>query len=622
MNTRIPMNSAALKKAFPDIYRDFFSQNSIVCSAPRSLTWFGEHVNQHEGLTLRQQIPLRTYVGITPRSNGMVRIVNVRTFDTHTQTFHDNVSADDYKKNKIEKELLPFLTALCGAHEGDGFDISILAELPLERSVGSIGSLYVPLIITCLLHYDRLSPADVTGWRERPIPELISDPHTKFDITFRTIWKWEALQFPLPSATNPFTSLVPSATPILYSSKYDLSTSPSSHMRRATLDINELEAIDRAQYWGARLGDLFPNPVGWPFPFDCGLITTGENRSVLDTIFSLGELEDEVVEATKKMQTLVEPLFTATPSEARPAFARFFNTDDREDLWRKYTSALHMLSFQKFVAIHEIFTRGFTQKMLTTLCDVMNKTQAILYPLNFSTRTMERILHTFKKYAEEKTDSHMIAAKMNSTSQRGNILFVTPSLTIRPWIDDIITLLQKEVNPRVNLDYASWLDGYEMEGGVKIEQYLDLGMYSPHLEPDAIACMHVAANGMRTASVTSRADAIAIGADIQFDAVNEKILVAGKPVTSKELPSQSAAVAVFTALIDAPGGKVHNGQLPPSSYQSYRNELQGKIIGPLVKLVHERTGKTLNVSIEGKLTDFWVYCDTKGLDTAVIRRLT
>src|SRR3989338_4110777 len=107
MPERIPMNSAAIKKAFPHVYRDFFAQSSIVCSAPRSLTWFGEHINQHEGLTLRQQLPLRTYVGITPRSNGAVRIVNVFTFDTHTKTFHSNASADDYKKNKIEKELLP-----------------------------------------------------------------------------------------------------------------------------------------------------------------------------------------------------------------------------------------------------------------------------------------------------------------------------------------------------------------------------------------------------------------------------------------------------------------------------------------------------------------------------------
>jgi hypothetical protein len=69
MENRIPMNSQSLQEKFPQVYQEFFSKCPIVVSCPRSFTWFGEQAVRYEGLSLRQNLPLRTYVGITLQKN-------------------------------------------------------------------------------------------------------------------------------------------------------------------------------------------------------------------------------------------------------------------------------------------------------------------------------------------------------------------------------------------------------------------------------------------------------------------------------------------------------------------------------------------------------------------------
>ena len=64
---RIRMNSASLQEKFPEIYQELFSHADIVTSAPGNFYWIGEYAIVFAGaLGIKQNIPLRVYVGIEP----------------------------------------------------------------------------------------------------------------------------------------------------------------------------------------------------------------------------------------------------------------------------------------------------------------------------------------------------------------------------------------------------------------------------------------------------------------------------------------------------------------------------------------------------------------------------
>src|SRR3989338_3068195 len=215
MIKRTPLNSKTLKNRFPEIYSEFFSKCTVVCSSPRSITLLGEHAVRYGGITLRQSIPIRTYVGITPNKNSKIHIVWHKTFDPLLETFRD-IETDEINKEKIEQQLLPFLE-FHGVHCTSGFNIYILSELPFERAIGSAGAFFCPLIASFLLHTGKLTQEHINIWKTKTVADLIASPDTQFDSTFHIIWEWENIIYTAPSGANPFVALLPSTTPIIYS---------------------------------------------------------------------------------------------------------------------------------------------------------------------------------------------------------------------------------------------------------------------------------------------------------------------------------------------------------------------------------------------------------------------
>jgi hypothetical protein len=63
---------------------------------------------------------------------------------------------------------------------------------------------------------------------------------------------------------------------------------------------------------------------------------------------------------------------------------------------------------------------------------------------------------------------------------------------------------------------------------------------------------------------------------------------------------------VLSYLLKHPSIDVANKQLPVSSYSQNKNEMQGKIIIPLTKLVQEIIGKDLLLTCKGSNVDFFL----------------
>jgi len=69
-----------------------------------------------------------------------------------------------------------------------------------------------------------------------------------------------------------------------------------------------------------------------------------------------------------------------------------------------------------------------------------------------------------------------------------------------------------------------------------------------------------------------------------LDKIANKIYINGKPITSKQLVSQTSTIDVLEALLDAQGTSIHSKQLASSSYTKQKNQMVGKILLPLKEL--------------------------------------
>ncbi|MEK7173213.1 MAG: hypothetical protein AAB740_04560, partial [Patescibacteria group bacterium] len=98
-----------------------------------------------------------------------------------------------------------------------------------------------------------------------------------------------------------------------------------------------------------------------------------------------------------------------------------------------------------------------------------------------------------------------------------------------------------------------------------------------------------------------------------------RIFIKGQPLNSQELHSQKAAIRILKILLTKIGQEVSNNELPPSSYANDRYELQGKIVSPLIKIVEQKTKKTLDLKIRSEASQFYLKLNPSNLRIWLVR---
>lgn len=595
MAERIIMNSEFLQKKFPEIYQEMFSKCSLVCSAPRSFPWFGEQSVRYEGLVMRQNLPLKTYVGLIPLTKEKgIKILQCQTFNPANQSFRKE-NFDYYQKEKIETYLPLFLKKEIGIEIPDGLGIYILNEIPYERGLGS-GVFFSILITSLLIFFQQLEKSDIANWKKASSLELKNNKDLKFDKTFRLIWKWENFLYPGTSGGN-LVGIIPSNSPILYFSKTSI---PSQVRLKKQLKLDELNFVDKSNYWPIRFNEIYDQPTEVIWPFDFGLIYTGENRDIRDAINLVKKINAGISDNAAQCELDLKSYMKDCPADSIPALYKI--CQNKETVWEKYISTLVVHSLQSTQAFKKIASDHFSDETFKELVELINKEQYLFYLLNFSSPKLNNFISSLreilKKHSQE--DTH-IGIKMAGSSRRGDVVFMAESHHLRKNAEDAVNKLKEDFGSEISLDYASWLDGYENEGGIKIEQFWQEKIYSPFVPEDSLILKEIKGEGVVT-HLSSYDKLKRENYTILLDTLENKIYIKGRPLTSKNLPSQAATIQILTALLESDTRSLSNSNLPSFSYTKYRNEMQGKIVGPLTKL----TDGKIKISLEGGLMNFVV----------------
>jgi hypothetical protein len=171
----------------------------------------------------------------------------------------------------------------------------------------------------------------------------------------------------------------------------------------------------------------------------------------------------------------------------------------------------------------------------------------------------------------------------------------------------------KEAYASMRVSYVSYIDGAGSEG-LKIEKSNKQNVWSPYDKGEQM----IVEDWEGGISYPSSINPEEMEYDLVLDMVQNKILIQKEYITSKELHSQRMTLDVLNILLMKLGQEVSNAELPVSSYAQNKNEMQGKIIIPLSKLILEKTGKKILLTCKGSNTKYYLKLSRNDLTLAYI----
>jgi mevalonate kinase len=617
------MNSENLQEAFPEVYRDFFCKNNLVVSSNRLFWWTGEYAELFGGAAIVQKLPLKIYVGLESYRQNSIKIESYKIFIPAHKSFEEKIF-NQFTEKRLYSFLKPLLINLNNGQPFPGFKINILAELSLERGLGSFGSLSAALIVAILLFLKKIDKSVLGSWQNKEFFELIQNQELKFNYIFKLAWKMEAaIDSSQASGCRSFCSLVNCDNPIIYFTEKRSGDVNYHQGARVPSDIDShFEILDHTNYWAYDFNKFFNLKGMSDWPIDYGLIFSGDLRltgNIIRTgMNTRNVLENLCLDLTKHFDKYFKQP-TPLPS---PMFYEWMVNEKSEGLWRRYISALATISLETLKNFKDVFESGGSEETLNNFFKSLNNYQYVFHLLKISSTTLDYICYYIYHETMQKNGGQ-IGIKFSGSGGGGDVVFAMPYGKYQDLIEKCIENLRQKTKKDVDLDYASWLDGFSSEG-VIIQQDLASQVYSPYISKESV-CVRFQTKDKKgeTDIVTLESfEKIKSKLDLILDEAENKIYIRGKSLSSKEIHSSKVTIEVLKVLLENLDKEVFSRQFKPSSYID-RNEMQSKIISPLSLVIKKRLNKKLLLKISGGLgKNFMMKLSSSNLKIAqIIRRI-
>jgi hypothetical protein len=596
-STEHPINTRELQERFRDVYRSFFLAHEIVVSADLCFPLTPGLAWQAGAPEIFHKLPLRAYVGVRREGSPLsCRIARTQVYDSVHDAF-DEAHEPPLPWPLVEAFLCTHLREQV-PQLATGITIDLLIETVEQRGLSApIASLMIAAI--------RLMCGEDLGVLDAMAHHPSSSAFLKHHAQANTLRA--ACYFGTSHGTKEYAGVVATQTPSVYFAEERQGSIQSPVEGLFPLDVSsDLDRLSQLHWWGYALSDF---QCQGDFPLD------------VVSLHQEGFLRDYRTVASHVKQSLM-PAFDALRDEACTWFeeAREGAKDGRLPAFLKETS--DGAYFQQFIRGHSIKHLELLRSLIELYQEPLD-TSAALHMLE----TIDSILNSHAPFVELPSDYTMLRIReikrlademgipvairaLHWGKQDGNLMVYSRVKTFREPLLQLVETWSTQKTHRVFTDFLSWRDGFGSEG-LKVDQHVERGRIAA-AAGEGIQRLTVwnRKSGYRSSLVGMKDD---VPVDVLFDASTHRVLVAGKTVTSKELPSQKATVDIFAQLFRALGSPMPGRDLPARTYSNYRNELQGKILGPLDALVEERCGKPMGAHIQGSLTEFQVTCDPRGL---------
>jgi len=618
-------NSKAIKEAFPEVYKDFFSICATVISAPGNFLWAGNYGLLSGSLGVTQNLPLRVYVGLEETCGGQVIFGKCFVFDSQEHKFID------YKMNQtIKEEVSLFLEEefkkILTQRKFKGLKIHLLSEMPIGYGVNASGALAAALVSAAFLHYQLLAPSELINFSISQTEKLIKN--NLFNRLFRFAWKLESIfHGGLTSGVGAFTPFIGGRSPIAYFIEEPLADGDEKKSGgiKFFCDIGQgvqknFNLIDRMRFNAFRVSELSVDKREFFFPFDFGLINSSASGASIIANRALECMGEMLQETEPFFQKIFIPYLEQRGFTRSAIFKETFSPNPAQKVWGSLLHIISTFSVNILFALHQLNRKYFSASDFGRLAENLNKYQNIYRIVGTSSLFTERLYSLLEQKVRSLNYECGVGFKLTNNTHGGFIIFVINSHRLRKKIFEVVEEVKKEIKESITVDWISWRDGLENEG-IKIEQSLTNQIYSNFISRGALIVLHLDESGLHedlyTLEEFSRAKK---DMDVLLDSINEEIWIKGEKITSKELRTVTNTIVTLKILLENVRTEIIKSKLPDSGYLKDRNEFQSKIASPLVKVIEKRLKRRISFNIKGPIVNFTMNFDPKDVEFFYIKK--
>lgn len=562
---RTPLTSGHIQQRHPAVYQRLMEGCQTVVSVPMAAGLAGDRFLHARQSNLLLQLPRRVWVGVQA---GGEQPVTVRTLEEYDAARGEFVPAPATIHERTQHLVQDLLVA------GEHLTVDVLLEAPDGRGFALSSSLTAAVSLALLVHRGTIAPVTVDAWRRLPMRALLDDP------AFLDLVR---LAKGHQSAVRPGRIVGGGVLTALGSASVQL----SAH------DGQDVDVLTLADLGGGER-------MACEWPVDLLIIASGSRNDLglpPEVRFNPTALPAFLAELTAQLRfpaPLAAPLPTPVPE------------------------LVHQLRDAFFLEVVRCWTAVWSgtptvERAIEDLLATMRRRQAFSEATDALHPSTVRL---FAALGEALGDRPWGAFPVNNGSHGGTVLVVAPAGALRPRAPQLLVALAARGMDGACIEYLSWRDGAAVDP-VRVDQHLASGQLSALLPREAQRWTFVSPTG--TASVLRPRDVeLPSEAELVVDLVNDRIIIAGQPVDSKEIKSQRFTAELLRHLARAPQHTVPNSALPRSAYRASRSELVSKILAPLARTVLARTGRELSYTTHGSMDDFSISLQLGDLTLALV----
>jgi len=612
-------NTAALQEKFKDVYQKFFASNDLVVSADITVNYATGYSWRAGAPSVKHKLPFRSYLGLKPNNqSGEITVGNMTTYYSANQCFGE-IGYNPLNWEKCIPYLKQMIKEETGQEDFTGVKIDFLCEKPDDTGFDSPVAFSV--IAALFLFYNL-----VTSEQIKQIPSLsgeeIDKQETDIGKLYRKMFieanKLISLTFcGQSSGADSYAGILESRLPITTFSDERAGTVDEPFPGLPVLDVgDDVTTVDQMKTWCMRMNEI--SDVEGDLPLDLVLINPGSTREYSASSEYVNKV---VIPGFNELQSRTEELFSKLNMDGNGRLPHFMkNLDVKGRFWQDFAqgNALNRLQF--------LFNILALYKYRYRTAEIQNFLENIEYMMMANgafeespSTNLRRIMREIRNRAYATGNSVGIRAIFWG-KQDGSVMVFSPPGKFREEIFEVVEQMRNELNPKIHVEFASWRDGFGTEG-MKVEQFLSNNNYSNLLDRHARnLTIYEPQSGLNT-NVCSESEIDRTKFDLLIDKINDKIYIRGEEFTSKEIPSQKATVAILDLLLKHVKQPMTNKELPKSGYTEYRNEMQGKIVTPINKLLKDRLGHESGIKIAGQLMNFEICFDPDTMTVAIVEKI-
>ncbi len=200
---------------------------------------------------------------------------------------------------------------------------------------------------------------------------------------------------------------------------------------------------------------------------------------------------------------------------------------------------------------------------------------------------LKHYFHQFQQFEDESIG----VLPFNTGKIGGSLLFVMKPGKSRTTLQKVMDQLRNDGHI-VSLAYSSWRDGVSTDG-VRLEQYLSKKIYSSYAQAGDVRYSDSLGNSYCSDYDTLLARETE---SILLDTIAGRIYIKGNKLTSADIHSQNTTIDMLRILIERIGEEVSNSKLPVSTYSQNKNEILGKVVLPLRKIVEKYFDREISIT--------------------------